>query len=57
VSGFIETPPWLLTTTILNPSSTYSLLRVTGTDACHHFQSLASDANFFPEAVEIRVES
>jgi hypothetical protein len=40
-----------------HPFSKYSFLNVLGTDECHHFQSSASEANFFPEEVWMRVES
>jgi len=39
------------------PSSRYNFRSIVGTDGCHHFQSCASDVNFFPEAASIRVES
>jgi hypothetical protein len=42
---------------ITYPSSKYNFLNVLGTEECHHFQSCASEANFFPEEVWIRVES
>ncbi len=39
------------------PSSKYNFLSVLGTAECHHVQSCASEANFFPDEVWMRVES